>query len=84
MNRRSFLKWANLTGLAAGFPSASAFAATPADAQAGTQEQASAKKNAASPNTILLKDYRPVSIYKIPVTQVAKAKFPIIDMHSHP
>jgi hypothetical protein len=32
----------------------------------------------------LLKDYRPVSIYKIPVTQVAKAKFPIIDMHSHP
>jgi uncharacterized protein len=84
MNRRSFLKWANLAGLAAGFPSASGFAATPADAQAGTQEQASAKKNAASPNTILLKDYRPVSIYKIPATQVAKAKFPIIDMHSHP
>ena len=84
MNRRSFLKWANLTGLAAGFPSASAFAATAPEKQAGAHEQASTANNAASPNTILLKDYRPVSIYKIPVTQVAKAKFPIIDMHSHP
>ncbi len=37
-----------------------------------------------SPETILLKDYRPKSIYKIPVTEIAKAKFPIIDMHSHP
>jgi predicted TIM-barrel fold metal-dependent hydrolase len=37
-----------------------------------------------SPETILLKDYRPVSIYKIPVTQIEKAKHPIIDMHSHP
>jgi uncharacterized protein len=84
MNRRSFLKWANLAGLAAGLPSASAFAAAPQDAQAGAHKQAAGAKNAASPNTILLKDYRPVSIYKIPVTQVAKAKFPIIDMHSHP
>jgi predicted TIM-barrel fold metal-dependent hydrolase len=31
----------------------------------------------------LLKNYRPVSIYKIPVTQVDKAAFPAIDMHSH-
>lgn len=35
-------------------------------------------------DNLLLKDYRPRSIYKIPVTQVAKAKYPIIDMHSHP
>ncbi|WP_025741574.1 amidohydrolase family protein [Aquimarina pacifica] len=33
---------------------------------------------------ILLKDYDPVSIYNIPKTKVSKAKFPIIDMHSHP
>ncbi len=33
---------------------------------------------------LLLKDYRPKSIYKIPVTRVAKAKYPITDMHSHP
>ena len=32
----------------------------------------------------MLKDYRPKSIYKIPVTEIARAKFPIIDMHSHP
>lgn len=30
-----------------------------------------------------LKDYRPVSIYNIPVTQVARAKYPAIDMHTH-
>lgn len=30
-----------------------------------------------------LKDYVPESIYKIPVTTVAKAKFPVIDFHSH-
>ena len=32
---------------------------------------------------ILLKDYRPVSIYKIPAHQVEKAKYPAIDMHTH-
>ena len=30
-----------------------------------------------------LKDYRPKSIYKVPVTSIKKAKFPAIDMHSH-
>jgi len=34
-------------------------------------------------NNIRLKDYRPVSIYKIPETEVKKAKYPVIDMHSH-
>jgi uncharacterized protein len=34
-------------------------------------------------NQLLLKDYRPQSIYKIPVTEITKAKFPAIDMHSH-
>ena len=37
-----------------------------------------------SPEKILLKDFRPKSLYKIPVTQVPKAKFRAIDMHSHP
>ena len=76
MNRRSFIKWANLAGLAAGIPSC-ALAAAPDDSK-------TAPKKAASPETILLKDYRPKSIYKIPITQIPKAKFPIIDMHSHP
>lgn len=30
-----------------------------------------------------LKDFRPVSIYKVPQTKVEKAKYPIIDFHSH-
>jgi predicted TIM-barrel fold metal-dependent hydrolase len=36
------------------------------------------------PNRILLKDYRPVSIYKIPVTTVGKARHAAIDVHAHP
>ncbi|MBI4875460.1 MAG: amidohydrolase family protein [Acidobacteria bacterium] len=36
-----------------------------------------------SPETLLLKDYRPKSIYKIPKTEVQKAKYPVIDVHSH-
>jgi predicted TIM-barrel fold metal-dependent hydrolase len=32
---------------------------------------------------ILLKDYRPVSINKIPAHQVEKARYPAIDMHTH-
>src|SRR5271169_1473895 len=30
-----------------------------------------------------LKNYHPVSIYNIPQTKVDKAKYPVIDMHSH-
>jgi predicted TIM-barrel fold metal-dependent hydrolase len=34
-------------------------------------------------NDLKLKDYRPVSIYKIPKTKIEKAKYPVIDFHSH-
>ncbi len=36
-----------------------------------------------SPPTILLKDYRPQSLYRIPKTNIKKAKYPIIDVHCH-
>jgi predicted TIM-barrel fold metal-dependent hydrolase len=36
------------------------------------------------PEKLLLKDYRPRSIYKVPVTNIQKAKYPVIDVHSHP
>jgi len=36
-----------------------------------------------SPETLLLKDYRPHSIFKIPETRVEKARFRAIDIHSH-
>ena len=79
MNRRSFLKWANLAGVAAAVPSALAAAE-----QAPTAKKQQPASGASSPESLLLKDYRPQSIYKIPVTQIAKAKYPVIDMHSHP
>ncbi len=34
-------------------------------------------------DTLLLKDYRPQSIFRTPQTQVLKAKYPAIDMHMH-
>ncbi|MGZ5134202.1 MAG: amidohydrolase family protein [Flavitalea sp.] len=34
-------------------------------------------------NDLKLKDFRPVSIYKIPQTEIKKAKYPIIDVHAH-
>ncbi|MDZ7261561.1 MAG: amidohydrolase [candidate division KSB1 bacterium] len=36
------------------------------------------------PEKLLLKDYRPKSIYKVPTTYIQKAKYPVIDIHSHP
>src|SRR6185437_12319277 len=79
MQRRSFLKTLGTAGLAAGFMPAEGIAYAASQPASGP---VSAKKHT-SPETILLKDYRPKSIYKIPITEVAKAKFPIIDMHSH-
>ena len=37
-----------------------------------------------SPDRLLLKDFHPRSIYKVPQTHVEKARFPVIDVHSHP
>jgi predicted TIM-barrel fold metal-dependent hydrolase len=36
-----------------------------------------------SPDQLLLKNYRPQSIYKIPITEGRKHNIPVIDMHSH-
>src|SRR4051794_37177607 len=85
VNRRLFLKWANLIGLAAWFPGAAKSNPIPTQNAGPVHSgKASQAKELPSPETILLKDYRPKSIYKIPVTQIDKARYPIIDMHSHP
>jgi hypothetical protein len=34
-------------------------------------------------DSILLKDYAPASSLKVPQTHVAKARFPVIDVHTH-
>jgi uncharacterized protein len=36
-----------------------------------------------SPDALLLRDYHPQSIFKIPVTTIEKARYPVIDMHNH-
>src|SRR5580698_1738261 len=88
LNRRRFLKWANMLGLSAVLPAS--ITAQPSVTPFANQDAKSAgapapqSKESPLPNKILLKDYRPKSIYKIPVTQIDKAKHPIIDMHSHP
>ena len=38
---------------------------------------------AGNADKVLVKDYFPTVVNNIPVTKVEKAKFPIIDMHSH-
>ncbi|HTZ95711.1 MAG TPA: amidohydrolase family protein [Terriglobales bacterium] len=81
-NRRSFLKVANLIGLS--WLSAPAALSSSSEGDQPHHTTPSTGRPDASPNTILLKDYRPISIYKVPTTKVEKAKFPVIDMHSHP
>jgi uncharacterized protein len=36
-----------------------------------------------TPETLLLKDYRPRSIFKLPETRVERARYPAIDVHAH-
>jgi len=85
VNRRFFLRWANLLGLAAWLPPIPELGASPQrSAQSPHAGHAPEAKGLPSPETILLKDYRPKSIYEIPVTKIDKAKYSIVDMHSHP
>jgi len=82
MRRRSFLKTAGTAGLTLGIaPWNNILAASPQNGDPSSQGLK--KQSDESPEQILLKDYRPKSLHKVPVTEVAKAKFPIIDMHSH-
>lgn len=55
------------------------------DRTATSDGTATSDKTAATPDIhkLALADYRPVSVYKIPVTRLEKAAYPVIDMHSH-
>ena len=35
------------------------------------------------PETLLLRDFNPRSIFNVPVTEVPRARYPVIDMHAH-
>jgi hypothetical protein len=70
MNRR---QWMMLSGAAA---AAGRGAAWQSPAAASAPEEG-------TPDKLLLKNYRPVSIYKVPVHELKRAKFPIVDAHCH-
>lgn len=40
--------------------------------------------DAPDPNQILLKDFRPKSLYRTADTEVERARYPIFDLHTHP
>ena len=80
MKRRNFFKTVGVAGVA---PVLSlGYVAYPENPQSAAPDAGKVPEQV-SPEAILLKDYKPVSLYKIPVTEVPRAKFPIIDMHSH-
>ena len=85
MKRRLFLRSVGATGLGLSVTSTRAmtYISNSHGLQAGSSDVAEGRQQD-SAEKILLKDYRPKSLYKVPVTEVLKAKFPIIDMHSHP
>ena len=73
INRRQLMM---LSSAALAMPSGSAQPQQPAVADP-------ADLSKITPDKLLLKDYRPKSIYKIPKTEITKAKFPVIDVHCH-
>jgi predicted TIM-barrel fold metal-dependent hydrolase len=84
MKRRSFLKTVGTASLVLGVtPAWSMPQVTNGQDPHPSSSDAHKSPEHASPETILLKDYRPKSLYKIPISEVSRAKFPIIDMHSH-
>lgn len=40
-------------------------------------------RDATRPDELLLRDYRPRSIFNVPQTRIEKARYPVIDVHSH-
>ncbi|MGA8182872.1 MAG: amidohydrolase family protein [Terriglobia bacterium] len=75
MNRRQSL--AVLSGAAIGIPG------VPGRGRAAAQE-VPGPEGPITPDKLLLKDYRPRSIYKIAETKITRAKYPVIDCHTHP
>jgi hypothetical protein len=76
MNRRELM----LAGMALGMKPALTSAQERRTAGRGESEQ---EAPPGSPPTILLNDYLPHSLYRIPVTKIDKAKYPVVDAHCH-
>ncbi|MGH9625526.1 MAG: hypothetical protein ACRD4G_14460, partial [Bryobacteraceae bacterium] len=74
MNRRELI----MAGMAG-----TAFAARPSEARRQSKDVGTAAEQPGTPPAILLNDYVPESIYRIPITEVPKAKFRVFDGHNH-
>jgi predicted TIM-barrel fold metal-dependent hydrolase len=74
MNRRDWMAMLSSAGIAM----------RPAAAQTpGAEPAPGADLDRVLPDQLLLKDYRPKSVYKIRVSDIKKAKYPAIDCHHH-
>src|SRR5271157_816105 len=71
MNRR---QWMILSGAAA---------VNPRELARAQQAPTPGDESQTLPDKLLLKDYRPRSLYKIPTTEITKAKYPVVDAHYH-
>jgi hypothetical protein len=71
MNRRQWMMLSGAAVAARGRSAAGSQAPSPTDTEEDT------------PDKFLLKDYRPESIFKVPKTEVKRAKHPVIDVHCH-
>jgi len=58
-------------------------ALAPAAPAPQTPAQASPDAGTDTPDKFLLKDYRPQSIYRVPKSEIRRAKFPVLDVHCH-
>jgi hypothetical protein len=72
MNRRQFIT----------LSSAAAFGGR-GIARARQSAPVAPQANQELPERLLLKDYRPQSIYQTPKTEIKRAKFPVVDVHCH-
>jgi predicted TIM-barrel fold metal-dependent hydrolase len=81
LDRRNFLAVTTGFACAALLPGTAFANGTPAPFPETSAPEQVAKAGEAE--KILLKDYRPVSMYKVPRTKVTKARYPAIDMHGH-
>ena len=77
MNRRDLFRWTGM-GLVAKAASAAAMVAPGGRVRAETEDAADSQKA-----SLKLEDYEPRSMLRVPETHVARAKYPVIDIHTH-
>jgi predicted TIM-barrel fold metal-dependent hydrolase len=77
MNRRDLFRWTGM-GLVAKAASAAALVAPSGRLRAETKDAADSQSA-----SLRLEDYEPRSMLHVPETHVARAKFPVIDIHTH-